>query len=128
MNKEDLRKLIQVEVNEVLKEQMDAFDFFSDDEISEPTPVNPVEEEFRQLKRGDVFQLGGIGPKFKVFSSVGDYEKNVTVVGTKGRKFYHTKVESKDPFIVGVYRVLGQGEQWELDTSPYGKPGAPRKV
>lgn len=84
-------------------------------------PETEAPSFFEGLVRDNVFRIGT--KTYKVFNSEGAYVKLVTLVGTKGRKFYEARVTSlADSSVVEIRQVLNQSP-WE--TGPVINSGTP---
>lgn len=101
------------------------FDFFEVDENEPPPPVPEGLAALRELRRDDLFRVGGKGPTFRVVQSYGDTMKTATKEGTAGRVLYVVQGVTHD-YQVEVYPTSGGS----LDrTGPsIVPPGIARKV
>lgn len=81
---------------------MDDFDW--DSTPADPAPSNPAWEAYRALKRGSTFRIGS--KHFLVFKASDEVLKYVTIVGTKGTKFYQALVHEHAPLVVEVRQVV----------------------
>lgn len=80
------------------------FESFADDEPA--APPSPGYEALRQLRRDDLFKVGGKGPTFRVVQSYGDTLKTAVKQGTAGRVLYVVQGETHD-YQVGVFPTSG---------------------
>lgn len=82
---------------------MDDFDWDNTPD-AKPAPANPAWEAYRALKRGSTFRIGN--KSFLVFKATDEVLKYVTLVGTKGQKFYQALVQEYQPLVVEVRQVV----------------------
>lgn len=82
------------------------FDFFEVDENEPPPAVPEGLAALRELRRDDLFRVGGKGPTFRVVQSYGDTMKTAVKEGTAGRVLYVVQGVTSD-YQVEVYPTSG---------------------